>query len=212
MADYTLKAREREEKGTPASRRLRRSGYVPANVYGGGEDPQMLALPANQLIQLLDEEAFFSSLVTLAGPNWESKVVVRDVQMHPFKPKPLHVDLMRVKAGEVMTLTTPIHLLNEEESPGIIRGGTVSVLINEVEVACLPKNIPAALEVDVSKLEIGDTLHLSDITPPAGVEIRFDPEADPAVVTVMGTQKEPAEEPAEEEEEGGAGETGETSE
>lgn len=201
MADYTLNAVERTDKGTPASRRLRRQGWVPANVYGAGKNPHMVALSENELLHLMEEEGFFSSLISIEGLNERQDVLVRDVQMHPYKPKAIHVDFQRVKANQKLTLNVPLHISGEESAPGVLEGGTVSHLIHEVEITCLPKNIPEYLEVDVSGLEIGDTLHLSDIPAPAGVEINFDEESDQPVVTVVGMQAEPEEAIAEEAEE-----------
>lgn len=218
MADYSLNAKERNQKGTPASRRLRREGWIPANVYGAGKNPHMVALNENELLQLMDDEGFFSSLISIEGLNERQDVLVRDIQMHPYKPKPLHVDFQRVKADQKISLSVPLHVAGEEDAPGVLEGGTVSYLITEVEITCLPKNIPDYLEVDVRALNIGDTLHLSDIPAPSGVEIHFDEETDQAVVTVAGMQAEPeaeveegeeTEEAAEAEEPGEAAEAGE---
>ena len=199
MADYSLNAVERTRKGTQESRRMRRDGWVPGNVYGAGKDPHMVALNENELSQLMDHEGFFSSLISIEGLNERQDVLVRDVQMHPFKPKPMHVDFQRVKADEKISLNVPLHTVNEESSPGVLKGGTVSHLLTEVEVTCLPKNIPDYLEVDVGELEIGDSLHLSDLKTPSGVELSFDEEADQAVVSIAGVQAEPAAPVAEEE-------------
>ena len=219
MADYSLNAVERTDKGTPASRRLRRQGWVPANVYGAGKDPHMVAIGENELLHLMEEEGFFSSLISIEGLNERQDVLVRGVQMHPHKPKAMHVDFQRVKADQKLSLNVPLHISGEEGAPGVLEGGTVSHLIHEVEITCLPKNIPDYLEVDVGSLEIGDTLHLSDIPAPSGVEINFDEETDQPVVTVVGVQAEPeaavaeeAEEEAAEGEEAGEGEEGEAAE
>lgn len=191
MADYTLNAVERTNKGTPASRRMRRDGWVPANVYGAGKDPHTVAIGENELLQMMEDEGFFSSLISIEGLNERQDVLVREVQMHPFKPKAMHVDFQRVKADQMLTLNVPVHLSGQEGAPGVLQGGTVSHLIHEVEVTCLPKNIPDYLEVDVGSMEIGDTLHLSDIKAPAGVEINADPESDQPVVSVVGAKPEP---------------------
>ncbi|HKJ70920.1 MAG TPA: 50S ribosomal protein L25/general stress protein Ctc [Gammaproteobacteria bacterium] len=201
MADYSLNAVERNDKGTPASRRLRRQGWVPANVYGAGKDPHTVAIGENELLHLMEEEGFFSSLISIEGLNERQDVLVRGVQMHPYKPKAMHVDFQRVKADQKLSLNVPLHISGEDGAPGVLQGGTVSHLIHEVEVTCLPKNIPDYLEVDVGSLEIGDTLNLSDIPAPSGVEITFDEETDQPVVTVVGMQAEPEEAIAEEAEE-----------
>ncbi|HKL78732.1 MAG TPA: 50S ribosomal protein L25/general stress protein Ctc [Gammaproteobacteria bacterium] len=192
MADYSLNATERTDKGTPAARRMRRDGWVPGNVYGAGKDPHMVALSENELIQLLEEEGFFSSLISIEGLNERQDVLVREVQMHPYKPKPMHVDLQRVRADQKLSLNVPLHVVNEEKAPGVLQGGTISHLMTEVEVTCLPANIPDYLEVDAGSLEIGDTVHLSELTAPSGVEINVDEDTDQAVVNVTGVQGEPA--------------------
>lgn len=202
MADYSLQAKERTEKGTPASRRMRREGWVPGNVYGAGKDPHMVALSENELLQLMDDEGFFSSLISIEGLNERQDVLIRDIQMHPYKPKPVHVDFQRVKADQKISLSVPLHVAGEEDAPGVLEGGTVSYLMTEVEITCLPKNIPDYLEVDVRTLNIGDNLNLSDIPAPPGVEIHFDEETDQPVVTVAGIQAEPEAEAAEEVAEG----------
>ena len=206
MADYTLNAIERTEKGTPAARRMRRQGMVPGNVFGAGKDSHSVAFNENELIHLLEDEGFFSSLISIEGLNERQDVLVREVQMHPYKPKPMHVDLQRVKADEKITLNVPMHVVNEEKAPGVLQGGTISHLMTEVEITCLPANIPDYIEVDAGTLEIGDTLHLSDMTAPSGVEINFDEESDQAVVNVTGVQAEPEEAVAEEVAEEEAGE------
>ncbi|MFA9459381.1 50S ribosomal protein L25/general stress protein Ctc [Thiohalorhabdus methylotrophus] len=214
MADYSLNAVERKEKGTPASRRMRRTGWVPANVFGAGKDPHMVALNENELMQLMDDEGFFSSLISIEGLNERQDVLVREVQMHPYKPKALHVDFQRVQADQKLSLNVPLHVVNDEKAPGVLAGGTVSTLMNEVEVTCLPANIPDHIEVDVGSMEVGDTLHLSDLKAPSGVELNVDEESDQAVVNMAGVQGEPeaavaeevAEEAAGEGEEAGAGE------
>lgn len=209
MADYSLQAKERTEKGTPASRRMRREGWIPGNVYGAGKDPHMVALSENDLLQLMDDEGFFSSLISIEGLNERQDVLVRDIQMHPFKPKPVHVDFQRVKADQKISLNVPLHVAGEEDAPGVLEGGTVSYLMTEVEITCLPKNIPDYLEVDVRALNIGDSLHLSDIPAPSGVEINFDEETDQPVVNVTGIQPEPEPEEAEAGEEAAEGEEAE---
>ncbi|MEF8794231.1 50S ribosomal protein L25/general stress protein Ctc [Thiohalorhabdus sp.] len=213
MADYSLTAVERNQKGTPASRRMRREGWVPANIYGASKDPHMVAIGENELLQLMEDEGFFSSLISLEGLNERQDVLVREVQMHPHKPKAMHVDFQRVKADQMLTLNVPVHVSGQEGAPGVIQGGTVSQLIHDVEVTCLPKNIPDYLEMDVGTMEIGDTLHLSDIKAPAGVEINVDPETDQPVVSVVGTKPELEPAVAEEAEEtAGEAESGEEEE
>lgn len=193
MPDFQITAEERASTGRRPNKRLRAQGRVPANLYGAGKGNRELSLPENELIQLMEDESFFSSLLTLDGLNEDEDVLVREVQMHPFKPKPVHVDMMRVKADEKLSVEVPLHLTNEEQAPGVLQGGTISQLMTEVQVVCLPRNIPDHLEVDVGTMEIGDTLHLSDIQAPAGVEIPFDEETDQGVANLTGAAPAEAE-------------------
>ena len=207
MPDFQITAEERTSTGRRANKRLRAQTRVPANLYGAGKENRMLSLPENELMQLMEDESFYSSLLTLNGINEDQDVLVREVQMHPYKPKPMHVDLQRVRADEKLTLNVPVHVVNEESAPGVLQGGTVSHLMTELEVTCLPANIPDYLEVDAGTMEIGDTMHLSDVVAPSGVEINFDEESDQAVINVAATraaveEETPAEEAAEETAEG----------
>jgi len=188
MADYSLSAMERTQKGTQASRRLRREGWIPANIYGGGEEPRMAALSENEVVQLLDDESFFASLISIQGLDETQDVLVRELQMHPYKPKPVHVDFERIPADQKVTLQVPVHTTGEEHAPGVVQGGNLSLLLNEVQVSCLPANIPDAVEVDVGEMQIGDVLHMSDLKTPAGVELVYDPASDEAVVSVVSTR------------------------
>lgn len=218
MPDFQITVEERASTGRGPSKRMRAEGRIPGNLYGAGKDNRMLTLPENELMQLMEDEGFFSSLLTLNGINEDQDVLVREVQMHPFKPKPVHVDMMRVKADEMLTVEVPLHLVGDDKAPGVLQGGTISQLMTEVQISCLPRNIPDYLEVEVGGMEIGDTLHLSDIAAPAGVEIPFDEETDQGVVNVTGATPAggaeiaeaeaaaEAEEAAEGEAEAGAGE------
>jgi large subunit ribosomal protein L25 len=200
MPDFQITAEERISTGRRPNKRLRAEGRVPANLYGAGKGNRNLSLPENELVQLMEDEGFFSSLLTLNGINEDQEVLVREVQMHPYKPKPIHVDMQRIKADEMLTVEVPLHLMNEEQAPGVLQGGTLSQLINEIQVVCLPRNIPDHLEVDVGAMDIGDTLFLSDITAPPGVEIPYDEDSDQGVANITGAA---AAEGAEEGEEAG---------
>jgi large subunit ribosomal protein L25 len=200
MPDFQITAEERTSTGRRPNKRLRAEGRVPANLYGAGKGNRNLSLPENELVQLMEDEGFFSSLLTLNGINEDQEVLVREVQMHPYKPKPIHVDMQRIKADEMLTVEVPLHLMNEEQAPGVLQGGTLSQLINEIQVVCLPRNIPDHLEVDVGAMDIGDTLFLSDITAPPGVEIPYDEDSDQGVANITGAA---AAEGAEEGEEAG---------
>ena len=169
--EFTLSAEARDDAGRGASRRLRREGKVPAILYGGSSKPMALTLDHNELIHNLHIEAFHSHVLTIKIGKKSEQAILKDVQHHPFKNEVLHVDLLRVKKGQKLHVTIPLHFVGAEEAPGVKEGGVFSRSLVEVEVVCLPKDIPEYLEVDVSGLEIGDSRHLTDIKLPEGVEI-----------------------------------------
>jgi large subunit ribosomal protein L25 len=162
----------RIDVGKGASRRLRHANKVPAIVYGAGKKPQMLTLQHNEVIKALENEEFFSQIITLTVDEKAEKVVLKDLQRHAFKPKIMHMDFLRIKADEAVTMLIPLHFIDEEVAPGVKQdGGTISHALSEVEVKCLPADLPKYIEVDMSKLELNDTIHLSDLKLPHGVEI-----------------------------------------
>lgn len=169
--EFTLSAEARDEAGRGASRRLRREGKVPAILYGGESKAKALTLDHNELITNLHFEAFHSHVLTVKIGKKSEQAILKDVQHHPFKNEVLHVDLLRVKAGQKLHVTIPLHFVGIDDAPGIKEGGVFSRSVVEVEVECLPKNIPEYLELDVSGLEIGDSRHLTDIKLPEDVEI-----------------------------------------
>ena len=169
--EFTLNAEAREDAGRGASRRLRREGRVPAILYGGDTKALPLTLDHNELIHNLHIEAFHSHVLTVKIGKKNEQVILKDVQHHPFKNEVVHVDLLRVKAGQKLHVTIPLHFVGADNAPGIKEGGVFSRNVVEVEVECLPKDIPEYLEVDVSALEIGDARHLSDIVLPEGVTL-----------------------------------------
>ncbi len=173
MSDQiVLHAKKREEQGKGASRRLRKEGQVPTIIYGAGKEPKMISLDHNKLLRFEMDESFFSSIlkVEIEGSD-EENVIIRDYQRDPVKPFILHVDLLRIKMSEKMQTSTPLHFVGDEEAVGIKAGGLLQRLITEVEIACMPADLPEAIEVDVSALDIGDSIHLSQITMPEGVEL-----------------------------------------
>jgi large subunit ribosomal protein L25 len=170
-AIFKLDASIRTDLGKGASRRLRLTGKVPAILYGGDEAPVSITLEHNKLIQAQDFEAFYSHVLTLNIEGKKVEALVKDMQRHPFKPKVTHVDFQRVIAGEKLTTNVPLHFINEEQAPGIKNdGGHAEHQILELEVSCLPKNLPEFIEVDMAAVELGQTLHLSDIKLPKGIE------------------------------------------
>lgn len=171
MSDFVLQAESRSEQGKGASRRLRRTGKVPAVMYGAGKDPVMLSLDHDELVNQLKNEAFFSSILTVKVGKDEDQAILKDLQRHPGKPYILHMDLLRVSATEAIRVHVPLHFINEEKCPGVKEGGVITHNLTEVEVSCLPKNLPEYIELDLGDLDMDQTVHLSDIKLPEGVEV-----------------------------------------
>jgi large subunit ribosomal protein L25 len=169
---FELNAEPRNNTGKGASRRLRHAGRVPAILYGGKVQPQALTLDHNEVLRSLDHEAFYSHILTVNIGGTGTHAVLRDLQRHPSKPYILHVDLQRVTATEKLRMHVPLHFLGEDIAPGVkLGGGMVMHELIEVEVECLPQDLPEYLEVDVSGLEVGDALHLSDLKVPPGLTL-----------------------------------------
>lgn len=171
MTTILLDAQTRTEHGTGVSRRLRNQGLVPGVLYGGDQVAVSVALPHNQLIKAQEQEAFYSQVIQLSLDDKPIQVIVKALQRHPYKPKLLHIDLMRVTAGEAITATVPIHFLNEGQSVGEKAGGQVHHHLTELELRALPSKLPEFVDVDIANLAAGHTLHLSDLTLPDGTEL-----------------------------------------
>ncbi|WP_126322666.1 50S ribosomal protein L25/general stress protein Ctc [Candidatus Rickettsiella viridis] len=173
MTTFELSAKTREAFGTGASRRLRHlENRVPAILYGAGEPPMPLSFDHNQLLRSLENEAFYSHILTIDLDGQKQKAVLKDLQRHPFKPRIVHLDLLRVTAKEKITISVPLHFEGEETAPGIKNGGGVMArLLNSVEVRCLPDALPEFINVDVSKLGLDEAIHLSQLPLPEGVEL-----------------------------------------
>ncbi len=220
---FKVSAAERTETGSAAARRMRHAGNVPAIVYGGGEDPALVSVKHNEIFHSLENEAFHSSIISLNIDGKKEKAILRDYQMHPFKPVVMHVDFQRISAREKINISVPLHALNAEECPGVkLNHGVATHNLTEIEINSLPADIPEYLEVDLTDLDVGDSVHLSDIKLPEGVEIvaLANDGEDLAVVTIVGVRasqgegvaaaaEETAEAEAPEEGEGEAGEEGE---
>lgn len=168
---FELNAEPRTDTGKGASRRLRHAGKIPAIMYGGNKDPEALTLNHNEVIRNLEHEAFYSHILTIKVGGSETRAVLRDLQRHPSKPFVQHMDLQRVSETEKIRMHVPLHFLGEEVAPGVKAGGMISHEIIEVEVECLPKDLPEYIEVDISGMDVGDSLHLSDLAIPGGVDL-----------------------------------------
>ena len=181
-----VKAEPRSVQGTGASRRLRRTDKVPGVLYGGGKEALQIQLDHKELFFNLKKEAFHASILDLAVGAEKAQVLLRDYQMHPFQPRVLHVDFQRVAADKKIHMRVPLHFINEEISPGVkIAGGLVQHVMNELEISCLPKDLPEFIEVDLANLQAGHSLHLSSVKLPAGVEAIVPKGEDPTVATVV---------------------------
>ena len=168
--DFVVKATSRTEQGTSASRRLRSEGKVPTILYGGGQPPQMLAVDHNELLHHLEHESFYSHILQVDVEGTEQRAVLKDVQRHPSKPRILHMDLMRIVAGQKIRMTVPLHFVGEKTAPGIKdEGGVLDRIRVELDIECLPKDLPEFIEVDVSGLGLNDSIHLEELTLPEGI-------------------------------------------
>ena len=170
-----LKAELREDKGKGASRRLRRlENKVPGIIYGGKKAPQTITLMHHKLMKALENESFYSSVLTIDLDGKDEKVILKDLHRHPYKPQILHLDLQRVAANTAIVKLIPLHFINEDSSKGVKAGGKASHVMTEVEIKCMAKDLPEHIEVDVSATEIEQTLHLSDIKLPKGASLTTD--------------------------------------
>jgi large subunit ribosomal protein L25 len=189
---FELEIDSRDDLGKAHSRRLRRQGKVPAVLYGGGKNPASVALDHNKLLHQMENEAFYTSILTLNMGKKAQAVVVKDVQHHPVKRQVLHVDFQRILADEKITLLVPIHYSNQEEAIGVkVQGGEIAILVSDVEVSCLPGDLPEFLEVSVLELELNQRISLSDIVVPKGVEIlALSHDQDHSIIAINPPRKE----------------------
>lgn len=168
---FEVEATVRQSIGKGASRRLRREEKVPGIVYGGGKKPVSLTIEHNKLTKSLASEAFYSRILTLKVEGESERVILKDVQRHPFKPRIQHVDFQRVRSDEKLHMHVPIHFLGGDKSPGVKdAGGIISHIMSDVEVSCFPDDLPEYLELDISEMQLNQILHLSNIQFPKGVE------------------------------------------
>ena len=185
--EFNLIAEMRDDQGKGASRRLRRQGKVPAIIYGAGREPRSLMFDHNKVLQQLEDPSFYSSILNIKVGDKSRAAIVKDIQRHPAKQRILHIDLQRIVEDEKIKMQIPIHYLGEEEAVGVkLGGGTVSKLMTELEISCLPKDLPEFLEVDISELELDQMLNVSDIKLPEGTEItELLIEQNPAIVSIQ---------------------------
>ena len=189
---FELVADYRNDQGKGASRRLRRDGKVPAILYGGGSDPRSLALDHTKLQLMLDNERFYTTILSIKVGSDNQSAILRDIQRHPYRNQIVHIDFQRVRDDEKLRVSVPFHFVNQATAPGVkTQGGIVSHLRNEVEISCFPKDLPEYIEVDMGAMQLNDALHLSDIKVPAGVEfVDLTHDRDPAIVSIHSPRAE----------------------
>lgn len=198
MSDFVVEAEAREETGRAAARRLRRAGRIPAIIYGGNKPELPITVNRIAVTKLLDQEAFYTSIVDIKvkGKRGANKALVKDVQWHPVRDEVMHIDFMRVSSSDVVHVTVPVHAVNFEKSPGDVKGGLLEIIRHELDVACRADAIPEAIEVDCANLDIGDTVHIRDLTLPDGVtvpEIEHNPELNFTVLNVAASRVDASE-------------------
>ena len=186
MAKIEVNAMPRSLQGTGASRRLRGQAKVPGIIYGGEQPAQNIELDHNSLFHQLKQEAFHASILSMNLDGKKDRVLLRDVQMHPWRQQVLHVDFQRVSANKKIHMKVPLHFINADIAPGVkIGGGIVSHVMNEIEITCLPDDLPEFVEVDLQHLELGHSVHLADVKLPQGVESPQLVRGDDAVVATV---------------------------
>ena len=217
-----IQTQARQNSGTADSRRLRHSGKIPAVLYGGGKDTEHFTLDHDEMYHNLEKEGFTASILNLTTEKGKQKVILRDVQMHPYKSLVMHVDFLRIRESEAMTIKVPVHLVGEDDAPGMHEGGILTQSINEIDITCLPKDLPEYLEINISELGLNESYHMTDLIMPEGVVLTglmyVDEEdeqaladANHAVVSIV-PPRAPAEEPEEDLVDGEVGEEGEAAE
>jgi len=180
----------REAKGTGASRRLRHQGKVPGVLYGGKDEAKSIELDGKELFMQFKHEEFHASILTLNLDGKKESVLLRDYQMHPVRNNIQHIDLQRIDENKKLNVKIPFHFLNEDVAPGVkLEGGVVSHIMVDVDIACLPKDLPTYIEVDLINLSIGDSIHLSDIKAPEGVELTSLTEENDPIITSISKPK-----------------------
>ncbi len=210
---FVVDAETRTDEGKGASRRLRHTGKFPAVIYGGSKEPQSITLQQNVMLQRLDNEAFYSHMLDVNVDGVQETVILKDIQWHPYKPVVMHIDFLRVDATSTIKVNVPIHCLGGDVAPGVKAGGIVTHQMTSVEVSCPAGKLPEFIEADISGLELGEAVHLSELKLPEGVVIvelshgeAHDQSVASVVVTRGGTEEMSEESESEPESEEGAAE------
>ncbi len=197
MSNVVLEVEVRENTGRGGARASRRAGLVPGVIYGGGEDAVAISMKENKVLKALNTGNLIGSMLKISHKGEEQRVITKDVQFHPVKDMPQHIDFFRVTAKTIIEMEVSINITGDEECPGLTKGGNLNVVRHSVVVKCPADSIPDSLEVDISEMEIGDSLHESEITFPKGVKPAIT-DRDPTVITIAmaRVEKEPEEEEA----------------
>ena len=209
----TIAAASRDRAGKGTARAARRAGQIPAVIYGNKEEPLLITVDRTRLEQELGKRGFFIRLLDVEVDGATHRVLPRDTQYHPVTDRPLHVDFLRYSADRKLTVEIPVHFMNEEESPGLKSGGVLNVVRHAIEVLCVADAIPDAYEIDLTGLEVGDSIHASTLTLTDGVELSITDRdftiATIATASVMAVEEEVESEEGVEGEEGAEGEAAE---
>ena len=197
--DFIINAEKRDKTGTSYSRNIRRKGSVPGIIYGAGDTQEAILMNKFEIAKNLENDAFYSQVLDISLEGKKQQVILRDIQRHPAKREILHMDFQRIKADEKINVTVPINFINEDVAPGVkIDGGLISHLITELEIVCLPGDIPENITVDLVDLPIDKSIHLSELQLPKGVELTLlqhgDEDSDMAVVVIHKAKAEEVEE------------------
>ncbi len=168
--DFILEAKARTDVGKGASRRLRLANEIPAIIYGASEEPTPVTIQHKDIAHAIENEAFFSHIITLKVDGKDVSAVIKDLQRHPAKPRIMHADFMRVSADHEITMSVPLHFIGEDKCKGVkLEGGIINHMITELEITCLPKDLPEYIEVPMADLSVGDSIHIADLILPPGV-------------------------------------------
>lgn len=200
MSDIVLSVEVRERTGKGGAREARRGGQVPAVLYGGGKNPVAISLKANEVVKAINSGKFLNNMISIDHKGEKQTVLTRDVQFHPVRDEPMHIDFYRVEADSIITVEVPVHFLNEEKSPGLEEGGVLNVVRHEIEIDCPAGSIPDAIEVDLTGLEIGDSVHISSVKLPENVKPSIT-DRDFTIATIQSSRALVEEEPEVDEDE-----------
>ncbi len=200
MAKFVLNAQSRAEdkQGKGASRRLRREALVPAIIYGGNAEPEAVTLELREVAKVIEDQDFFSSIVTINVNGTAQEVLIKALQRHPSKNSPMHADFQRIVRGEELKTQVPFNLLNAETAKGVKAGGVVEVQLVDIEISVLPRNLPTAIDVDLANVDVNEVVRLSDVQLPEGVTLTTEDLEQPVVTIAYVKAEETTEEASEE--------------